>query len=139
MSLLKGIACGLLGTFVSRNNDINGYWGLGVLRLHAERMQASELTIDLLKEDLVPDFRSPVATTKQIYRQVLTNVLAKSHIDTARLKKVEINLRFANFEEFPNAIRDTRGEPYLCTVSITGKNGSIYEARKLGCCAPHDP
>jgi hypothetical protein len=28
---LKSVAAGLLGSFVSRNNDIGGYWGIGVL------------------------------------------------------------------------------------------------------------
>jgi len=28
---LKGVAYGLVDTFVSRNNDVSGYWGIGQL------------------------------------------------------------------------------------------------------------
>jgi len=45
---LKGIAYGLVSTFTSRNNDLNGYWSLGMLRLYAQQQRTDAVLIDLL-------------------------------------------------------------------------------------------
>jgi len=137
MAQLKGIANDLLGTFVSRNNDIDGYWGIGVLRSYANSRDDSEVKIDLLDAEPVP--HSPITTAKEKYRQWLINAFSKAHIDAGKIKRAEISLRFAAFEAFPNTIRDTWGEPYVCTVILARNKEVNYEASKLGCCAPHDP
>ena len=139
MARLKGIANDLLGTFVSRNNDIDGYWGIGVLRSYADSRNESEVKIDLLNAESDPTPRSPIKTAKEKYRQWLINVLSKTGLDAGNLKRAEVNLRFTTFEEFPHAIRWTRGEPYVCTVALISNNGASYEVSKLSCCAPHDP
>ncbi len=136
---LKGVAHGLLGTFVSRNNDIDGYWGLGVLRLFAEQNDFSLLTLDLLSDSLgrFPD--SPLGIAEKTYHEWFRNVLQKSGVDVDNVARADISVRFSTFDEFPNTIRDTRGEPYLCTVTIVQANGNMYLTSKLGCCASHDP
>jgi hypothetical protein len=139
MARLKGIAHGLLGTFASRNNDIDGYWGLGILRLHAEGVHLSELTIDLLSQEQILVPYSPLAITRKKYHRWLTDALTKAGMEVGQLKSAKIKVMFSTFDEFPNTIRDTRGQPYLCTVELTGVNGVTYTASKLGCCALHDP
>ncbi|MEI2652860.1 MAG: hypothetical protein V9G12_12060 [Microthrixaceae bacterium] len=43
-----------MGTFVSRNNDIGGYWSLG--KLHGHGLQdAGQLGIDLLSQRTFPE------------------------------------------------------------------------------------
>ena len=109
--ILKGFAYGLLGTFVSRNNDIEGYWGLGILRLYAEKHKLSTITIDLLKSKVEPSI----------------------------VTEAKIDLRFSTFVEFPRIVRDTRGQPYVCSVKIVTRNGKIYSATRTGCCEGHNP
>ena len=135
---LKGIAHGLLGTFVSRNNDIGGYWGLGVLRLFAERNALSEINIDLLGETF-DSLHSTVAATEATYVEWFGQAIAKKGIDARNLAKAEINLRFSTLEEFPDVVRDPRGEPYLCTITIVRGNGITDIVSKIGCCESHDP
>ena len=139
MARLKGIVYGLLGTFVSRNNDIDGYWGLGVLRLYAEKRNASEIIIDLMNVERLPVPHSPITATKNKYSRWLASALANARIEPSRLRRAEIKVKFSTFDEFPNTIRDTRGEPYICTVALTSDNGVTYEELRHGCCAPHDP
>lgn len=139
MARLKGIADGLLGTFVSRNNDIGGYWALGILRLYAIRKDLSEITIDLLNVEASTALHSPISLISRKYREWLINQLNKSGIERARLTNAEIKVKFSTFVEFPDAIRETRGEPYVCTVVLTADNGVTYMRSKLSCCAPHDP
>src|SRR5689334_7137532 len=101
MARLKGIANGLLGTFVSRNNDIGGYWGIGILRSYAGSRNEPEVKIDLLNAEPNPNPHSPITTAKEKYRQWLINALSKAGIDTDKLERAEISLRFTTFEEFP--------------------------------------
>ncbi len=136
---LKGIAHGLLGTFVSRNNDIDGYWGIGVLRSFALEHNLSSLALDLI--DKSPNFAkgSPVQSVEERYRGWLSSVLAKEGVDQQLLRSAEIRLRFTTFAEFPDTIRDTRGEPFVCQVGLTSDQGIVYSASRIGVCAPHEP
>jgi len=135
----KNTASGLLGTFTSRNNDIDGYWGIGILRLFAYRHKLSTLTLDLLNRRLSFLPESPVGYAEEIYQKWLRSSLKKSKIDIGEVIRADINLRFSTFEEFPDVIRDTRGEPYVCTVTIVRRGERTYTASKVGCCALHDP
>ena len=137
--VMKGIADGLLGTFVSRNNDMHGYWGLGVLRRYSEKKKGSEIIIDLLDPKLPFFSRSPVLNAKTKYGLWLRDSLTKAGLAPSRVKQAQIKLRFSNYAEFPHIPRDTYGEPYECTVTITDDRGAMYQATKLGCCASHDP
>ena len=136
---LKGIAHGLLGTFISRYNDIDGYWGLGVLRRCASNNNLSKIIIDLLVQSRDFAIDSPVSFTERTYRSWLFNTLEKVGLDSGVLERAEIHLVFGTFSEFPKVVRDTRGEPYQCRVLLKFKDGPLYSASKLGVCAVHDP
>ena len=45
---LRGVAHAVLGSFISRNNDIDGYWALGLLRSFADTAGVAELRFDLV-------------------------------------------------------------------------------------------
>jgi len=47
---LKNIASGLYGSFISRNNDVRGYWGVGKLCLAAQRHHTKVVHLDLLSQ-----------------------------------------------------------------------------------------
>lgn len=136
---LKTIAGGLLGTFTSRNNDINGYWGLGVLRLYAQRRGLETLEIELLSRHYNEPAVSPFFAAGQYYRQWFSRALLHWRLSENELRSAYIRLRFSTFEEFPDVVRDTQGKPYVCTVSITTPQGTEYSASKVGVCAPCDP
>ncbi len=44
---LNDVPHGLLGKFASRNNDIKGYWGIGVLKQYAVKYDLTKLIFDL--------------------------------------------------------------------------------------------
>lgn len=136
---LKGVAHGLLGTFVSRNNDIDGYWGLGVLRLFAETNGMTTITLDLLNSEPKQFVDSPIRIAERIYQRWLATALEKSRIDRSIVALANVSIRFTSFDEFPNAVRDTRGQPYECTITIVHVDRREYSASKVGVCAPHDP
>jgi hypothetical protein len=72
---IKGVALGLLGTFVSRNNDIDGYWDIGVLRLYSEKHHLSTLTFDLLNSLNSLESKSPISVTEVKYQSWLRKAL----------------------------------------------------------------
>lgn len=137
--ILKGVADGLLGTFVSRNNDIDGYWGLGVLRLYAEKHLLSTVTVDMLHSLESVKSHSPVEIAEAKYQNWLRNALDKSRVEPSRVIEAKIDLRFSTFDEFPKIVRYTRGQPFVCSVKIVTRNGKVYSATRTGCCEAHDP
>jgi hypothetical protein len=51
---LNGIAGNLLGSFVSRNNEVAGYWAIGKLCAIALQTANGEISIELLTKRLTP-------------------------------------------------------------------------------------
>ena len=136
---LKGVAHGLLGTFVSRNNDVDGYWGLGKLRKFAETIGKDEIQIDLLSDAERPMFLTTTTTVQRVYRDWLLNAAPKFGVRFQDLAAAQVILRFTTFDEMPDVRRDTRGFPYVCTVILRNRFGARYAAQKVGVCGPHDP
>lgn len=136
-SKLRNIANGLLGTFVSRNNDIDGYWGLGMLRSFADSKGVQQVTIDLLETNTRPHF---IESCKQHYRVWLWEALAKQSISIESLSTAQIKVSFfSSFDSFPDLVKDTRGLPYECSVEIRVGTRTSSIATRLGVCAPIDP
>jgi hypothetical protein len=74
---LKGIAGGILGSFLSRNNDLDGYWGMGILRLLAQEHGVEMVYLDLLAGTCMPPDRrgaganfGPRAHESQLFERV---------------------------------------------------------------------
>lgn len=53
----KTIANGLLSSFISRNNDVYGYWGIGKLYSHMLKSKMMILEIDLINRTIKPENR----------------------------------------------------------------------------------
>ncbi|WP_378178258.1 hypothetical protein [Aquimarina sp. SS2-1] len=53
--LFKNIANGVLGSFVSRNNDVQGYWGIGKLYSLMINKDKYEVEIDLINLTILPN------------------------------------------------------------------------------------
>jgi hypothetical protein len=51
---LTGVAHGLLGSFMSRSNDNDGYWALGKLYAFAISADVSEIEIDIVRSATLP-------------------------------------------------------------------------------------
>lgn len=135
-SNLKGVAYGLLGTFVSRYNDIDGYWGLGVLRKLAYEYNTKQIEINLLSDR--SDHRE-IEICKQQYGRWLRSTARKFGSSFGSLEVARILLRFEDdFDSYPGVVKDTRGFPYECVVEIAASS-KTYIARKIGVCASHDP
>jgi hypothetical protein len=132
---LKGVAYGLVETFVSRNNDVSGYWGIGQLYREALERQVRSVTLDLLGP--CSPFMGLVAQAVQAhYAERLEHMALNAG---ASLSQARVVVEFGTFGSTPPHHVSSYGDPLLCTVSLAGPNGRTYNAVHTGRCAPHDP
>jgi hypothetical protein len=140
-SEIRNIAHGLLGTFISRNNDIDGYWGLGILREMANNTGQTKIEIDLLidlLDESAHDHR--IQACKAHHRKWLAEMIERKGEEIAALSEARICVRFIDsFDEYPDLRRYTRGLPFECAVQLGTGPQNICSAVEIGVCAPHDP
>jgi hypothetical protein len=133
---LKDFAAGLLGSFVSRNNDAGGYWGLGLLRSLADRRGMNLLLFDLKAGSAEP--QDPTALRiAQAYRDKLGHHLARRRIPSGVVVRAEITVEFGL--EAPVTPAPTYGQPVRGTALLVDPRNREHRRSALTTCAPHDP
>lgn len=136
---LKGIAAGLYGSFINRNNDVDGYWGMGKLRLHADQNKSSHVVINLLDEIIDPptkDFAKLIGS----YHKFLKQHIAARNIASNWLTGASIDLIFnVPPPEGRTPWRKTFGSLFKLTVTLIDDRNKHYIITGYGYCAPHNP
>lgn len=132
---LNGITHGLLGSFMGRNNDVDGYWALGKLYLDANAVGTSRVEIELLS-GTDTDSRSAIEKVRRRYKEQLDLHLERLGFQPTVLKSATI---FVGFNTLDQVSYYTRGEPFVCIVKIEDDQDRIYSASAVGRCAVHDP
>jgi hypothetical protein len=134
---LLDVAAAIAGSFVSRNNDVNGYWSLGLLRSYADYHNLRCLRFDILAPDAIQDSEL-LNLISDRYRSFLARQLTVRKIARATVSRAEVALTFD--PEAPNVPADpTYGAPFSCLVRLTDHSGREFQRRLLGCCNPHNP
>ena len=85
---LKGISAGIAYSFSSRNNDIDGYWAMGILYKVASEAGTKKFKLNLLSGESDPSFKysRKVASPYQVY---LTDQIDKN-CDTLNISQLDI-------------------------------------------------
>ncbi len=136
--VLKGMAIGLAETFISRNNDVLGYWGIGQLYREAQEQSVSEVTLDLISNCSHPSNR--IANIELAhYRSYAANLLSCFRMSLANLSEATINIKFGTYGACSEPQWHSHGDPFVCTVTLRSSRGRIYSAMRAGCAAPHNP
>lgn len=123
-SQFKGICQDVLDSFVSRYNDLNGYWALGqfVSILHAG---PQEIQFQLREGEALPSCEDLNATSLYYRRTVLRLMVANKMPQEW----------FANAVISFSIVRPTTAS---CYVAITTDLGKIYKSSKKLEVRPHD-
>jgi hypothetical protein len=134
---LLDVAGALAGSFVSRNNDVDGYWSLGLLRAYADGNHVGSLRFDIMNGGADPenDLLRRVAVA---YRRALGQQLTTRRIAREVVAKAAIVLTFDR-DALSAPPAATRGAPFSCTVRLTDHRGREFERTITGHCDPHDP
>ncbi len=134
---LKNIAYGLIYSFISRNNDVFGYWGIGKLYSHMLYSHRMEIKIDLINSTIWPqskEFRYLIAE----YSQRLFLQVEKRKIDSNCIVDAFILLT-----GFPNKPKLELGKiapnRMNCKLIIKDDLGKIHVAEKNVWCRKHNP
>lgn len=138
---LKSVAEGLLGSFISRNNDVDGYWGIGKLYLQAKQRDIAFVDVDLLARTIAP--ASPeLDCLVSNYSQLLDRHCEVRGLRRSWVKAAQIHVEFdvdveADRDSLPR--KSGFGELFDCTVELTDDLGRVRSTLKRGRCWPHNP
>lgn len=135
---LKSIAHDLLGSFVSRNNELDGYWALGKLHAHALSHATSTVEIDLLAGRLTPPDAHCMPMV-YAYAAMLDRLLSSAAIPLDQIRRAGITLQFnVPFQQAHYPVR-SHARPFAAVLEIVDRHGNRHAEQRLGWCAPHDP
>lgn len=127
---LKSIASGIASFSVSRNNDIFGYWGVGMICRLALTQGIETVSIDL---DCTQDDGLELAGFRAGF---LERFQSARHGLSSFVRGFAVEFRFA-----PYSWSDVRGQCFrvTCCVHIIDDLGKRRSASAETFCYPHDP
>jgi hypothetical protein len=123
---LKGICNDLLTNFVSRYNDLEGFWALGKFQKHLQGTNKVEFCIDLLNAHDSPEKRL-FSTTFNYYRDALQRHMAIRNMPVHWLKTATINISALSRDEI------------VCAIKIKTDLGRFFTSSVRLSVRPHDP
>lgn len=134
-SAFKGIANDVISSFVSRNNDVDGYWGIGMLHSSARENSTSKVRVELANES------SPVppalASLIERYRLMIEEQAADKGL---RFQACSIEVEF-DLPRNSSGLDFCRGDEnaFRCSLTIVDDRGRAWNHMVSGCSHPHDP
>lgn len=138
--LLKDLAGAIASSFISRNNDINGYYGVGALYKQTNELNTNQIQLDLLTGNTIPveiDAKYTIVCYYEFFlKQLLSRNFQKNHI-----KKVTIQLVFNCTTNGQEKIYENIrwGNPFSCNVTITDDLEKDHTVKIISYCRIHDP
>ncbi|MDB5791596.1 MAG: hypothetical protein JWQ80_1620 [Massilia sp.] len=133
---MNHVAAGLLASFYSRCNDLEGFWALGMLY---EEVQAEpyRVELDLLARTATPTGHNAVLIAAR-YADFLRHALLKKNLRVEELTEATVTVQFK--ADIPRQYFQPHwiGDVFTCTVRLRGSDDeAIYTAH--GKCMPNDP
>lgn len=136
---IQDIAKGLVGSFNSRNNDIDGYWAIGKLQKFLEYKPSKNISIEVISGEVSPETDEFDSLIK-FYRERLTVHMASRKVPEEYISLVEFSVEFeAEYQEKYHLWRSGLGKPYVIKCEITDYKGKHYTEHAYGNSRPHDP
>lgn len=138
----KGVAFGFAGHFVSRNNDIFGYWAMGQLYKHALENSSSTIKIDLLSQTISPSnqaFKYAVNAWNKRFLKTIENLA----VPTTWVTNASITIIFEKVSVSEDGVQraadEYLGAAFTCAIEIIDDLHRKRVAIMRGRCRPHDP
>ena len=122
----KGVCHDIIGTFVSRYNDLDGYWALGQYVAFLERLGERQLQLKLRDATGVPDSRS-VAVSAEYYRSAILRMMEANAMPKAWFADATIKV---------SIVAPAKA---ACEIEIVSDLGRTYRSERTINVRPHDP
>lgn len=135
--LLKNIAYGLINSFISRNNDVSGYWGIGKLYSLMINSDKFEIEINLVKQSISP-FNNEFNDMINYFSQKLFNQMNKQNVKKSFLKEACIVL-ISSPSNTSSSTRKTALTQMKCKIIITDDLEKRYIVETYVLCRKHRP
>ncbi|MEL7474838.1 MAG: hypothetical protein AAGJ55_01220, partial [Cyanobacteria bacterium J06555_12] len=111
---LKNVARGIIESFNSRNNDVDGYWGIGKLFQFANSHNVSTVHINLTTGEISPASNQFLSLVN-FYQAMLESQLQARGIPSTWIVSVQIDVSFNQvFKPSYHAFRSKLGLPCVC-------------------------
>lgn len=144
---LKCIGSGVLGSFVSRNNDLDGYWALGLMFLYASRCGTLSFRLNLLTGEVQPrPAENFVGSTPDFsilsnrYRVMLLDLLDRRKAPASWLADAEVAIDYESVAARPAySPLSAVAKPFLCTLTLTDDLARRHVLSSAGWAWKHDP
>lgn len=120
---IQGIVSSFAHWFVSRNNDIDGYWGVGKIYLYSCEQNAAVADIDIL---------AAKSLFSEYYRNKLVELSNKHRVPISWIDSAKISVKFS-------MTGSLSGSNFEARLIITSDLGKEYTAFSKGFCRPHNP
>lgn len=131
---LTSVAQAIVGSFVSRNNDVDGWWAIGVLESVLPAPDRA-LQIDLLAGTSAPDLsgvHSGLRALAATWRSVFARLVEIQQVRHAP-RQAQLGLRF-----LPVDVSGADLQVFRCEVVVEDDRGRLFTASREGVCRPHD-
>jgi len=139
MRAFKNVSGGLVGTFISRNNDYEGYWALGKLKSLVSKSNQKNINVSI--KPLEPSSSEPIIHDLSVrYRSVLDRMVERVGRTDTDVSNASIQIRFSLTESESHLVKaPMRGHPFCAEVTIVDRRGKAYSQRRYSICDYHDP
>ncbi len=138
---LKDLAVGIATKFISRNNDLRGYWALGILFKDLDKVGGTSISLNLLTGKSTPDLKNAnkvaIEFSKYLDQQLKQRGFHKSQVLEAILS---IAFDVAPSKDHLQVIKiSARGKPFTCSVKLLDDLGNTHRYTAKGWCSKHNP
>lgn len=133
----RTIADGLISSFVSRNNDVYGYWGIGKLYSHMLSTKSMKLKIDLINRKIEPNSEEFGILICEYSERLLVQIKRRG-INQRFLKSAEMTLIGHSDEPLPYFGRTAPNRVY-CRLVLTDDLNKEHFSEANCWCREHNP
>jgi hypothetical protein len=131
---LTSVCYGTATAFASRNNDVDGWWALGLLLAALPPMDPYRL--DLLSGDAVPDLKEPgLNQLGSAWATYFRWSVRRHSLPIERVRSAELVVGFDQAHDVPSWIPGGRDRQFECTVTVADDAGHAYSRTATGHCS----
>ncbi len=136
---LRGVASGIASSFISRNNDVDGYWAMGIFYQMASVKGDNKFILNLVTGESSPKFKYSKRVALP-YHEYFLNQLVKKGIEEHQVADAIVEIEFNVVPTKRHTMSKwTWGDPFMCRVTITDDLSKKHVYKEYGWCGQHDP